>query len=137
VAARISVALLSLVMLGCATTRIATPPPPPRVECGPLDAVTCEAAVASILGTIKDPPSAPIVVTIEDGSYCADHLFDGVPCPARPVPADTDWIGRAEVVFGNRYESGFVNVSSGSAGTEANLVAIEPRPQAPPTEGSS
>ena len=130
-------ALLGLVIFGCAPTRIATLPPPPRVECGPLDTATCDAAIAKILGTIEDPPGTPIAVTIEDGSYCVEHLFDGVPCPARPKPADADWIGRAQVTFGNRYESAFVHLSVGPAGTDASLVAIERRPQAPPTEGSS
>ena len=135
-AAGISVALLSLLIFGCAPARIATPPPPPRVECGPLETTRCEAAVPAILDTVADPPSAPIVVRIEDGSYCVGYLSDGVACPARPMPPGADWIGRAEVVFGNRYESGLVNLSVGPAGAEANLVSIERRPQAPPTEGS-
>ncbi len=127
--------LLGLMIIGCAPTSIATPPPPPRVECGPLDTTTCETAVSAILDTVTDPPSAPIVVRIEEGSYCVGHLSDGVACPARPMPPGADWIGRAEVVFGNRYESGLVNLSVGPAGTEANLVSIERRPQAAPTEG--
>ncbi len=121
---------------GCSPGPTVSPLPPPlqRIECGPLDPATCDAAVDAILASITDPPGTPIVVTLQDGSFCADHLFDGVPCPPLPIPPGASWRGRAEVVFGNRYESAFLDVVAGPTGIEPSLVAIARRPQAPPTD---
>jgi len=49
-------------------------------------------------------------------------------------PPGASWRGRAEVAFGNRYEAAFFDLVAGLDGFEPNLVAIERRPQAPPTD---
>jgi hypothetical protein len=125
---------LVVIVVGCARGPSPSPPPPPRTECGPLDPATCDAAVVAILATIADPPAAPIRVTFEDGSFCADHLFDGAPCPSRPIPSGATWRGRAELAFGGRYEAAFFDVVAGPEGIEPTLLAIASRPPAPPTD---
>jgi hypothetical protein len=132
--ARLAFALLTVLILGCGSTLPATLPPPRRVDCGPLDPVDCDAAAAAVLSAVVDPPSAPVAVEIEDGSFCADHLFDGAPCPPRQLPPGASWIGRAEVIFGNSYVSAFFDVSAGPDGVDAALVATASRPQPSPTD---
>jgi hypothetical protein len=139
---RATAVLTMLALAGCASPPYApsttpgptqTPTPSPTVTCGDILPAECGPAASAVFSALGGQSLAPTTVDLNNGSLCAvpELLFErALGCPSGPAGGG-EWIGNAEVTFGEAAEHAYLNITKNGQTVGALLIAIATPPPSP------